>query len=63
MVELTEDSGYRTIITYIDQFSLMVLLVPLCETDTQTVASCFLAEVMSLHGLIATIISYRDPSF
>ena len=47
----------------IDQFSKMVVLVPLHETDAQTVASCFLAEVMSHHRLPVTIISDRDPGF
>ena len=46
-----------------DQFSKMVLLVSLHETDAQTVASCFLPEVVSHHGLPATIISARDPRF
>ena len=49
--------------TCVDQFSKMVVLVILCETDAQTVASHFLAEVMSHHGLPATIISDRDPRF
>ena len=62
-MELPEYNGYGTIMICIDQFSRMVVLVPLCETDTQTVASCFLAEFMSYHGLPATIISDRDPRF
>ena len=40
-----------------------VVLVPLHETDAQTVASCFSAEVVSYYGLPATIISDRDPRF
>ena len=47
----------------VDQFSKIVVLIPLYETDAQTVASRFLAEVMSHHGLPATIISDRDPIF
>ena len=47
----------------VDQFSKMTVLVPLCETDAKTVASHFLAEVMSHHGLPATIIGDRDPRF
>ena len=47
----------------IDQFSKMVVLVPLHETDAQTVASHFLAELVSYHGLPATITSDRDPRF
>ena len=41
----------------------MVVLVPLHKTDAQTVASRFLAEVVSHHGLPVTIISDRDPRF
>ena len=63
MTELPEDNQYRTIIIYVDQFSKMVVLVPLCNTDAQTVASHFLAEVKSYHGLLATIISDKDPRF
>ena len=60
---LLEYNGYGTIMIYIDQFSKMVVLVPLCETDTQTVASCFLAEIVSYHGLLVTTINNRDPRF
>ena len=62
-MELPKDNGYGTIMTCIDQFNKRVLLVPLCKTDAQTVASCFLAEVVTYHGLLATIISNRDPRF
>ena len=47
----------------IDQFSKMVVLVPLCKMDAQTVASPFPAEAMSYDELPATIISNRDPRF
>ena len=63
MSELPEHDGYITIIMCIDHFSKMVVLVPLHETDAQTVASHFLAEVMSHHGLPATNISDKDPRF
>ena len=49
MTELPEDDRYGTIMTCIDQFSKIVVLVPLHEIDAQTVASCFLAEVVSHH--------------
>ena len=62
-MELPEYNGYGTIMTCIDQFSKMVELVPLHETDAQIVASHFLAEVVSHHGLPATIISDRHPRF
>ena len=41
----------------------MVVLVPLHETDAWTIASRFLAEVMSHHGFPVIIISDRDPRF
>ena len=63
VTELPEDDGYRTIMMCVDHFSKIVVLVPLWELDTQTVASCFLAKVVSHHGLPATIISDRDPRF
>ena len=60
-MELPEDDRYGTIMTCIDWFSKMVVLVPLHETDAQTVASRFLA--ISQYGLPVTIISDRDPRF
>ena len=62
-MELPEHDGYGTIMICIDQFNKMVVLVPLCKTDVRTVANRFLAEVVSHHGLLATIISVRDPRF
>ena len=62
-MELPEDNGYGTIMMCMDQFSKMVMLVPLRETDARIVASHFLTEVMSYHRLPATIISNRDPRF
>ena len=62
-MEFPEHNGYRTIMICIDQFSKMVVLVPLHEKDVQTAENRFLAEVVSHHGLPATIISNRDPRF
>ena len=62
-MELLEHDGYGTIMMCIDHFSKMVVLVPLCKTDARTVASHFLAEVVSHHGLPATIINDGDPRF
>ena len=62
-MELLEYDRYGTIMTCVDQFSKMVVLVPLRETDSQTVSSHFLAEIVSHHGLPATIISDKDPRF
>ena len=62
-MEVPEDDGYGTIMICIDQYSKMVVLVPLYKTDAKTVASCFLAETISHYGLPGTIISDRDPRF
>ena len=62
-MQLPEHDGYGTIMICIDQFSKMVVLVPLHETDARIVASHFLAEVMNHNGLPATIISDRHPRF
>ena len=62
-MELPEYNRYGTILICLDQFSKMVVLVPLHEIDTQTVARHFLAEVVSHHRLSVTIISDRDPRF
>ena len=52
---LLEYDGYRIIMTCIDHFSKMVVLVTLWESAKQTVASHFLAEVVSHHRLPVTI--------
>ena len=62
-MEFQGDHGYGIIMMCIDHFSKMVVLVPLQESDTETVASCFLAELMSHCGFLVTIISNRDPRF
>ena len=62
-MELPQHNAYGTIMMCMDQFSKMEVLVSLHETNAQTVASHFLAEVMSHHGLPVTIISDRDPRF
>ena len=36
VTELPEDHGYGTIMIYVDQFSKMVVLVLLCETNTNS---------------------------
>ena len=63
VTKLPEDNGYGTIMTCVDQFRKMVVLVALHEMDAQTVVSHFLTEVVSHHGLPETIISDRDPRF
>ena len=62
-MELPENDGYGTIMICIDHFSKMVVLVPLRKTYARTVASRFLAEVVSHHRLLVIIISNRDPRF
>ena len=47
VMEFPEDNGYGTIMIYVDHFSNMLVLVPLWESDTWIVASCFLLEIVS----------------
>ena len=63
VIEILEDDRYGTIVTCIDCFNKMVVLVPLYELDELTVANHFLVEVVSHHGLPVTIICNRDPRF
>ena len=49
--------------TCIDKLSKMVQLVPLWESDAQTVADKFLSMVVSQHGLPECIMSDHDPCF
>ena len=49
--------------TCIDQFSKMIVLVPLQDIDARSVASHFMLEIVIHHGFLATIISDRDPTF
>ena len=51
------------IMTCVDRFSKMVQLVPLRESDAQTVAEKFLSMVVSQHGLPECITSDCDPRF
>ena len=63
VTEIPEDNAYKTIMICIDCFSKMVVLVPLQESDAQTVSSRFLAAFVSLQRFPATIISDREPRF
>ena len=63
IIELPEDNGYRITMICINQFSKMVVLLLLSESNTWTVASHFLVEVMSPHRHLATITSDKDPRF
>ena len=51
------------VMTCINIFSKMVQLVPLQESDAQTIADKFLSMVVSQHGLPEYIMSDRDPRF
>ena len=56
--------GTELLMICIDQFSKIVLLVPLCMRQMhEQLLVCFLAEVLSHHGHPVSIISYRDPRF
>ena len=47
VMKLPKDHGYKIAMICMDCFSKIVPLIILHKSDTQTVASCFLAEVMS----------------
>ena len=47
----------------IDQFSKMLQMVPLQESDAHTIAYKFLSMVASQHGLLKCITSNHDPHF
>ena len=51
------------VMTFIDRFSKVVQLVPLQESDAQTVANKFLSMVVNQHGLPECITSDHDPRF
>ena len=63
MTELPEDNRYGIIMTCIDHFGKIVVLVTLQESNTQTAASHFLVEVVNHHGLLATFIINKEPKF
>ena len=51
------------VMTCIDRLSKMVQLVPLQESDAQTITDKFLSTVVSQHGLPECIMSDCDPHF
>ena len=51
------------VMTCINRFSKIVQLVPLWESDAQTIADKFLSMVVSQHGLPECIMSDHDPRF
>ena len=46
-MDLPEDCGYHTIMTVVDRFSKMVVLVPLQSTEVEAVADAFFRHVVS----------------
>ena len=53
-----------SILVVVDCFSKMVHLIPLLSSnEAKDVAPAFFDSAIYLHGLPATIISYRDPRF
>jgi len=61
---LPECEGYDAISVVVDRLSKMRHFVP-CKTtiDARGLAEMFLKEVVRLHGLPRTVISYRGPQF
>lgn len=56
--------GYDSIFVVVDIFFKMTHLVPCKKTlDAKNLVECFFKEIVRLHGLPRSIISYRDGKF
>jgi hypothetical protein len=56
--------GKSLVLTIVDRFSKMVHFVPLSHPYTaMTMAQAFFDNIVKLHGLPCSIVSYRDPVF
>ena len=62
-MDLVEDCGYHTIMTVMDCFSKMVVLVSLQSTDVDAVANAFFRHIISQHGLLLMITTDQDQQF
>ena len=62
-MDLLEDCGYHTIMTVVDCFSKMLVLVPLQRLDVDAVADAFFHHIISQHGLLLMIMMDQDQWF
>ena len=67
LTSLPTSDGMSMILVVVDRFSKMIRLIPMAmddsATDARSVAAAFFDNVVTIHGLLRTIVSDRDPRF
>ena len=60
IVDLPIDQNYTTVLTIVDRFSKMCMLIPLSSTTAEHMARAFFQHVVAHYKLTHSIISDRD---
>ena len=63
IIKFPEEDRYSIVMTCIDFFSRLAVLVLLRKSDIYTAAKKILAEAVSHHGLTLATIGSKDPRF